>query len=168
MPTSKKISPKKTSVKLTRSHHTGLLDPRIKRERGNRLLKVGLTVAIITFLAVAGLTYYMLFYQDPLAEEFTPEIIVPEETEIEEATTTPTSTEVIAPAPVVQMVEILTTPTGYLNVRQGPGTNTAKVGQVTPGQSYELLSEDAAAGWYQIKVSATLSGWVTKQYAKIK
>ncbi|MBI4050155.1 MAG: SH3 domain-containing protein [Candidatus Doudnabacteria bacterium] len=165
MPIPKKVSPKKTIVKLTRSHHTGLLDPRLVRGRSSRLLKIGLAVAIITFVAVAGFTYYVLFYKNPLGNDFTPEIIVPSTAT---PTTTPTTTAETLPAPVVQQVLILDTPTGYLNVRQGPGTNTAKVAQVAPGESYELVSEDAAQGWYQIKVSEILSGWVTKQYAEIR
>lgn len=171
MPTPKKppVSPK-TPLKLSRSHHSGLIDPRITRDRSGRLLKIGLAVAILTFLAVAGFTYYALFNKNPLKQDFTPEIIVPEQSDQSVAPTTPTTTPTTTAEVnvVVQQVEILATPTGYLNVRQGPSTASAKVGQVTPGETYMLLAEDAAAGWYQIKLSETKSGWITKQYAKIK
>lgn len=64
---------------------------------------------------------------------------------------------------VVSKVKILTTPTGFLRVRTGPGTGFAEVARVNPGESYELLEEKT--GWVKIKVSDTVSGWVSSQYA---
>lgn len=82
----------------------------------------------------------------------------------EDSSTPPITT----PSVKLQEVEILETPTGYLNVRKGPGTNFEKIAQVKPGESYSLVSEDETAGWYEIKLSDSSTGWVTKQYAKIK
>lgn len=66
-------------------------------------------------------------------------------------------------APVsVNKVKILTTPTGYLRVRSGPGTSYSEVARVNPGETYELLEEKT--GWSKIKVSDTVSGWVSSQY----
>jgi uncharacterized protein YraI len=59
-------------------------------------------------------------------------------------------------------VEILQTPTGILNVRNGPGTGYAVIGQVSPGEKYDLLEE--SSGWYRIK--AAKEGWISNQYAK--
>jgi len=59
-------------------------------------------------------------------------------------------------------VEILQTPTGILNVRNGPGTGYAVIGQVSPSEKYELLEE--SSGWYKIKASK--EGWISTQYAK--
>jgi hypothetical protein len=59
-------------------------------------------------------------------------------------------------------VEILQTPTGILNVRNGPGTGYAIIGQVSPEEKYELLEE--SSGWYKIKASK--EGWISTQYAK--
>jgi hypothetical protein len=59
-------------------------------------------------------------------------------------------------------VEILQTPTGILNVRNGPGTGYAVIGQVSPGEKYDLLEE--SSGWYKIK--AAKEGWISNQYAK--
>lgn len=66
-----------------------------------------------------------------------------------------------SPAAVAK-VKILSTPTGYLRVRSGPGTSYAEVTRVNPGESYELLEEKT--GWVKIKVSETVSGWVSSQY----
>lgn len=63
---------------------------------------------------------------------------------------------------IVSKVKILTTPTGYLRVRTGPGTGFAEVARVNPGESYELLEEKT--GWVKIKVSDAVSGWVSSQY----
>src|SRR3989338_1390581 len=57
------------------------------------------------------------------------------------------------PAVTFQQVLILDPPTGFLNVRAGAGTNFAKVGEVSPGEVYDLVSENTAnGGWYQIKL----------------
>lgn len=63
---------------------------------------------------------------------------------------------------VVSKVKILSTRTGYLRVRTGPGTSFAEVARVNPGETYELLEEKT--GWAKIKVSDTVSGWVSSQY----
>ena len=57
--------------------------------------------------------------------------------------------------------------TNGLNVRSGPGTPHGKVGFITGGSTtrYDILGKDAAvAGWYQIRFSATVDGWVHKDY----
>ena len=59
-------------------------------------------------------------------------------------------------------IQILSTPTGTLNVRSGPGQNYPILGKVSPGESYALLGE--SNGWYKIKAGVT--GWVSGQYAK--
>lgn len=72
------------------------------------------------------------------------------------------------PAPEVKktFVEILSTPTGFLRVRDNPATTGAEVGQVKPGEKYVLVEEDTASGWFKIEYSAGKFGWVTNQYAK--
>ena len=61
---------------------------------------------------------------------------------------------------------ILSTPVGFLRVRSSPSTAGTEVGQVKPGEKYDIL--DSKADWYLIKLSlpATSSGWISSQYAK--
>jgi len=68
-----------------------------------------------------------------------------------------------------KMVKIGETPTGWLNVRSGPGISFAPVGRVNPGEVYPLLAEEGE--WYRIKFERdgqSKEGWVAKQYAIIK
>ena len=65
-----------------------------------------------------------------------------------------------------QTVEILSTPTGFLRVRSGPSTLADEVGQVTPGETYELVEEDEDTGWFEIVFDKDKEGWITNQYAK--
>lgn len=68
------------------------------------------------------------------------------------------------PEPVgINMVQITSIPTGFLNVRRGPGTSFSIVAKVNPGEKYELLEEKS--GWYKIKISGS-TGWVSTQYSK--
>lgn len=66
------------------------------------------------------------------------------------------------PAPLPQ-VQILETPTGWLRVRTGPGTNYSEIGKANPGEKYEYLGEEG--GWFKIRFQGK-EGWVTSQYAK--
>ena len=76
------------------------------------------------------------------------------------------STSVTSITSTLRMLEINKTPTGWLNVRSGPGTSFAPVGRVNPGEVYPLLAEEAE--WYRIQFSETKEGWVAKQYSIIK
>lgn len=62
-------------------------------------------------------------------------------------------------------LKIADTPTGWLNVRSGPGTSFASLGRVNPGEVYPLLAEEGE--WYRIQFSQDKEGWVAKQYTII-
>ncbi|HZQ30053.1 MAG TPA: PEGA domain-containing protein [Patescibacteria group bacterium] len=64
----------------------------------------------------------------------------------------------------VQKVLILDTPTGFLRVRSDPSLGGSQVGQVLPGGKYDLLNEQT--GWFKIKVSDQIQGWISSQYAE--
>jgi hypothetical protein len=79
-----------------------------------------------------------------------------------------------APAPVERTyIEILSTPTGFLRVRSGPGATGSEIAQVKPGDQYLFLDEDVATGWVKIQYEAPaaglpngIEGWVSGQYIK--
>ncbi len=68
------------------------------------------------------------------------------------------------PIPIISKVTILQTPTGFLRVRSSNSVASSEVGQVLPGESFDILSEES--GWYQIKLVSGKLGWVSSQYAK--
>ncbi|MBI4458198.1 type IV pilus assembly protein PilM [Candidatus Uhrbacteria bacterium] len=78
----------------------------------------------------------------------------------------PEPAEVAAPEPAAQPAEarvrILPTPTGWLNVRQGPGSDQPVITRVRPGEEYVLLEE--TDGWYKIRMDGDNPGWVAAQY----
>jgi hypothetical protein len=69
--------------------------------------------------------------------------------------------------PTVSLVEILSTPTGFLRVRANPTTSSEEVGQVTPGERYPYLGTDEVSGWFKIEFSQGKEGWVSDEYAQI-
>jgi hypothetical protein len=81
---------------------------------------------------------------------------------------TPTKTVSATPAPGLPLpyVKILSTPTGFLRVRSGPGAGSAEIGKVNPGETYPFLS--SKSGWFEIQVhlDASTSGWISSQYAQ--
>ncbi len=87
-------------------------------------------------------------------------------TEPESVSVTPT------PGTGRDMVEILSTPTGYLRVRKEPSSIGDEVGRVNPGERYPLVEIDTKTGWYKIEFqpaqtgSSAKEGWVSSQYAK--
>jgi len=54
------------------------------------------------------------------------------------------------------------TETGWLNVRQGAGTNYFIITKIYPGETYELLEETEK--WYKIKIGDK-EGWIFNSYA---
>jgi hypothetical protein len=62
-------------------------------------------------------------------------------------------------------VKILTTPTGFLRVRSEPSTLAKEVGQVEPGEIFEIIEEDQDSGWYKIEYDEDKEGWISNQYA---
>jgi len=70
------------------------------------------------------------------------------------------------------MVEILSTPTGFLRVRKSASSSSEELTQVKPGQRFPFLDEDTEANWYKIEYLPAQAGqparvgWVTGQYAK--
>jgi hypothetical protein len=54
------------------------------------------------------------------------------------------------------------TPTGFLRVRAEPSTSASESARVNPGEKYSILGSEE--GWYQIKYSTTINGWISSQY----
>lgn len=72
-----------------------------------------------------------------------------------------------SPTPTTKTyVQILSTPTGFLRVRDNPSTTANEIAQVKPGQKYPLTDEDAKTGWFEIEYLPGKFGWITNQYAK--
>lgn len=63
-------------------------------------------------------------------------------------------------------VEILTTPTGWLKVRESATTSSDELAKVNPGDKF-AYKESATAGWYQIEYTAGEWGYVSSTYAKL-
>jgi hypothetical protein len=68
-----------------------------------------------------------------------------------------------ASLPIAKVI-ILQTPTGFLRVRDQASLNGSEVGQVKPGETYALLSEQP--DWFQIKLANGKSGWISSQYSQ--
>lgn len=71
------------------------------------------------------------------------------------------------------LIEILTTPNGFLRVRSEPGAAGREIHQVKPGEKYLFLEEDAATGWFKIQIQAPapglpngITGWVSNEYSR--
>ncbi len=63
-------------------------------------------------------------------------------------------------------IEILDTPTGFLNVRSEPSIDGDIVTTVNPGETYAYLEEQN--GWYKITVEDGSIGWVSGDYVEEK
>ncbi len=65
------------------------------------------------------------------------------------------------------LVEILSTPTGFLRVRAEPSTLGEEIARVEPGETYLFLEEDEETGWFKIEYEEGEEGWVSSTYAEI-
>ena len=57
------------------------------------------------------------------------------------------------------------TPFGWLRVRDSASLNGAEIGKVNTSEKFEVLEEKT--GWVKIRVSATLTGWVSSDYVTL-
>ncbi|MDD3679713.1 MAG: PEGA domain-containing protein [Candidatus Shapirobacteria bacterium] len=64
------------------------------------------------------------------------------------------------------MVTVLSTPTGWLRARSGPGTGFEEVAKVNPGEKYLLLEKNDE--WLKIALEDESEGWISAQYGKIE
>ncbi|RJQ27487.1 PEGA domain-containing protein [Candidatus Parcubacteria bacterium] len=76
---------------------------------------------------------------------------------------------VITPSPINEQtsqdtVRIKSTPTGFLRVREGPGTSYKEIARVTPGDEYPYTEEQY--GWIKITLDDESAGWISGAYAQ--
>jgi len=63
-------------------------------------------------------------------------------------------------------VEILSTPTGFLRVREEPSTLGEEVGRAEPDEKYLFLDEDEDSEWFKIQLDEETVGWVSGAYSE--
>jgi uncharacterized protein YgiM (DUF1202 family) len=71
------------------------------------------------------------------------------------------------PTPKPITIKILSTPNGFLRVREKPEASAKEVGRVKPGDTFPLIEANADSSWYEIQYDASDSakiGWVSGQY----
>lgn len=76
-----------------------------------------------------------------------------------------TTTDPVVTASELPMATISETPTGWLNVRGGPGSTNAVITKVLPGESYPILGSEGA--WTHLDLGARGEGWVSSVYLQI-
>lgn len=69
--------------------------------------------------------------------------------------------------PALPYVEILNTPTNYLNVRSNPESSAAILIRINPGDKYSFIQKDPTNQWIQIYYQTQNKGWISAQYAKL-
>lgn len=62
------------------------------------------------------------------------------------------------------IVEVTSTPTGFLNIRENPSIGGTLLIQASPGDKFVFLEEQS--GWYKILLKDGTEGWATKQYLR--
>ena len=67
-------------------------------------------------------------------------------------------------ASVAASIKVLSTPTGFLRVRSGPGVGNAEITTIKPGQTFVIIEEKD--GWYHIQVDSEKSGWVSEEFVE--
>jgi hypothetical protein len=68
------------------------------------------------------------------------------------------------PSTALQQVVILETPTGFLRVRKNASIGASEIARVNPGEKIDLVEE--SNGWYLIRLSDGIEGWISAEYAQ--
>lgn len=162
-PAQKPISPRATiSISTTSSKNQSLT---AKSSSGKSL---GWLLALLIILLAGGGGYLWWMKKvgnespDPSALVYIEPSPIPTPT----PTPTPTPETEIDPAEIfAPKLTIKNTPTGYLNVRDKASTAGKQLTQVHPGETYSYSNQQN--GWYFIKVSDNLEGWVLGDYVTL-
>ena len=67
---------------------------------------------------------------------------------------------------IKEFIKILSTPTGFLRVREEPSTLGEEITQVKPGEKYPFIEEDENTGWFKIEYEEGEEGWVSNTYSE--
>ncbi len=71
------------------------------------------------------------------------------------------------PTPTPQIkIEILSTPNGFLRVRQSSSTDSEEIARVNTKDTFILIEESSDGEWYKIEYEEEKTGWISSQYAK--
>ena len=94
---------------------------------------------------------------------------VGEPTPTPEVSPTPSPTPP-TPSPVNEPITqnsltVLDNELGFLRVRSEPSTSSEELGQVNPGQVFEVVGEQD--GWYKIEYTSGQFGWISGNYVTI-
>lgn len=117
---------------------------------------------IFTFVIIAFVILGFVFLGWVVYQYIYKPIFQPAQTETSLAPIEPEPEPVIEE--VIVMVVIKETPTGWLRVREGPGTNYSEIDKVYPGESFPLLEEKD--NWYKIELEDNIAGWISANYAE--
>jgi hypothetical protein len=82
--------------------------------------------------------------------------------EFQKATPTPTLAPAASESAKIVVV-INNTPTGFLRVREGPGTSYKEISKVKPGEKFPYLGEEN--GWYKIELQENKEGFVSASFS---
>jgi len=111
-----------------------------------------LSIILLSLLLLLGACSPAIAPQASAAPEATPvqtEAPTPEPTETPTPKPTPEPTQAPTPEPTPTPVVKLSDPTSALSVRQGPGTNTEKIGQLRDGMAVNILERGDV--WHKIE-----------------
>lgn len=85
---------------------------------------------------------------------------------IADLNTLTTSTNVVSKDIAEGELLIANTPSGWANVRGGPGLQNEIVGKVNDGEKYQILEQNNE--WYKIKLTTGEMAWIIKKYTTTK
>ncbi len=68
--------------------------------------------------------------------------------------------------PAKPYIEVLDTPTDFLNVRKEPSTTAEILTKIYPGQYYKFIESNTAGDWFKIEYEVGKTGWIASRYAK--
>ena len=71
-------------------------------------------------------------------------------------------------SPVPKRMVVVKAPEGFpsVNIRQGPTTDSEKIGEAEDGISFEFISENP--GWYEIKLPDDSTGFISAEYTYLE
>lgn len=131
------------------------------------ILLVGIAL-VVAFIAIAIVTpIYGLVSNFGAPQQFSaprPAPVVEAPAPEAAPTAAPEAPATSTPAATGKRLRIGISPLGFVNVRNGPGTNYKKLREARPGETYAYTTVEN--GWYRIVDDTGGAGWISETYAE--
>jgi len=157
---SSKINKTDLNLNSIQAKKLEIVPPKSKKKEWKRIY---ISAGVLAILALLLVSLILVIKRGMFM--FKPPVFTNVNIEVDESTLQKLREQTEAEVSTLQRI-IITDDVNVLNVRSGPGYDFGVINQVESGDEYDVIEEQD--GWYKIKISEEVEGWVIEDYVEIQ